>query len=68
MQAQTPRKSSSRTDETPHKGRKLRRIQIRITAEMYSWLAEKALANNSSIAYVVRKMIRDVMRREAASA
>ncbi|MEM1943793.1 MAG: hypothetical protein QXY50_00910 [Candidatus Caldarchaeum sp.] len=66
----TPQVSSSRTQEASHgcRGRRLHRLQVRVTDEMREWLEAKAGESRASMAFVVRRLVREAMRREHADA
>lgn len=67
---ETSHMSSSRTREALHvgRGRRLYRLQVRVTDEMREWLEEKARESRASMAFVVRRLVREAMRREYADA
>ncbi|MEM1937945.1 MAG: hypothetical protein QXX49_07520 [Candidatus Caldarchaeum sp.] len=68
---ETSHMSSSRTQEASYdcRGRRrLYRLQVRVTDEMREWLEEKARESRASMAFVVRRLVREAMRREYADA
>ncbi len=45
-------------------GREHRSITVRIPYDVYSWLSAKAEESGDSVAAVVRRLLREAMRRE----